>query len=477
MIIIPDYDNIKNVDLSSVPLITGFTIVLEDTNLFGKHMTFEDKEKNLIASFNWWDDVDVKIKNMSRIPLGDIDDPFNDLEQGWQILIFELNSEVYILQSHEPCGEEFPYYCKVKSKEYRKEWTRIIEECNSTSTSFDDLQKALDNPQQVKKLLLREFKQFPEEITDLPHLEELDICFSPIKEIPSSIRKMKALKKLDASHCELQSIAEEIKNCNNLEYINISCNEFTSFPEEISEIESLKTLVINDNLIKPFGIAETLGNIKNLEYCEMTSNESPSLPQSIGSCLKLNRLVVSGNHFTEIPLSIGQCSELENLSISDNYISGIPKTIASLYKLEVFNISNNVVKEIPVEIKELKNIKQLYLSGNRKLIDNIPQWLLDMNISHLVLPQRGDMTWDSIEEEELYYQAYWDDYQGDHYNAAIKKLTKAIDLNNENPMNFYLRGRCYLESCRHSEAVKDFNRAINLGYEKEEIEDLLEKDE
>lgn len=46
-----------------------------------------------------WNHADEIIKNMniSDIPMGTISNPFEDLEQGWQMIIFEKRGYVYIL--------------------------------------------------------------------------------------------------------------------------------------------------------------------------------------------------------------------------------------------------------------------------------------------------------------------------------------------------------------------------------------------
>ena len=48
-----------------------------------------------------WNHADEIIKNMniSDIPMGTISNPFEDLEQGWQMIIFEKRGYVYILQT------------------------------------------------------------------------------------------------------------------------------------------------------------------------------------------------------------------------------------------------------------------------------------------------------------------------------------------------------------------------------------------
>ncbi|MCR8643124.1 hypothetical protein NV379_10680 [Paenibacillus sp. N1-5-1-14] len=54
--------------------------------------------------FPWWDHADRDIKDFTieNIPLGSITDPYNDFEEGWQIIIYEKESFVYVLVGSSP---------------------------------------------------------------------------------------------------------------------------------------------------------------------------------------------------------------------------------------------------------------------------------------------------------------------------------------------------------------------------------------
>lgn len=478
MIIVNDYENLKNVDLSEIPFASGFKIKLKESEHFGVQLYFSDKNNNQLASFPWWDDVDTTIKEMTidSIPLGTLNNPYSDLEQSWQILIFKKESEVYILESNEPNGKEFYFYCKVPLDEYKQEWKRIIKKCKTISTCYNSIESALENPENVKKLMLRGLNKFPHEVSQFSNLEILDLFLNNLNEIPKTIGKLKKLKTLNIAHCEIDRISTEIAKCINLESINISSNNFNYFPIEVTKIAALKKLTMNDNRIKPIELPCEIGNLKKLEYLEFTENESTIVPETIGNCKNLDWLILRGNHYKKIPSSICNCTKLRDLTVSDNYISLIPNEIGQLSNLETLNFSSNTLNQIPKEIESLQKLRLLYLNGNRKLINKIPSWLTNQkSIKHLALPEAGDMSWDSIEEETLYDKAYWEDMNNDNYSEAIKKLNKAINLNNENHMNFYLRGLCHLELKKIKSANEDFEKAIILGYDRSEIDEILKK--
>jgi len=126
-----DYPHeIKDMCLKDFPVIDSFAVVTEYRGKdFGHHLYFINKETNRkLTSFPWWDFAEKSIENMTitDIPIGKISDPFMDLEQGWQIIIFEKRDFVFILQGNEPCCTEFrTWYCVAKEV-YITAWKEVL---------------------------------------------------------------------------------------------------------------------------------------------------------------------------------------------------------------------------------------------------------------------------------------------------------------------------------------------------------------
>lgn len=137
-----DYDytqNLKNLDFKSFPLIEDFETITKDCGKFlGVHLYFNSQELGLIASFPWWDNVNKKLKEMETqdIPVGTVDNPFNDLEQGWQILIFQKRDYVYVMQGEDPCCTEFPIWFKVRKEKYFEEWVKTLQKYKEGPLGF-----------------------------------------------------------------------------------------------------------------------------------------------------------------------------------------------------------------------------------------------------------------------------------------------------------------------------------------------------
>ena len=123
---------LNKLDLLAFPLVEDFIIKLEQTGTFGIHLYFYSDQLGRLASFPWWDNVekDLSSYTSSDIPVGDFDEPYSDLEQGWQIIIFEDENFVYIMEGQEPCCTEFPIWFRVTRDRYYNEWMRLIREFN-----------------------------------------------------------------------------------------------------------------------------------------------------------------------------------------------------------------------------------------------------------------------------------------------------------------------------------------------------------
>ena len=130
-----DYDyakQIKTLDLSAFPLINDFTVQLRNAGEFGEHIDFTSKTWGLLARFPWWDNVekDLPTWDATKIPLGTLNEPFDDCEQSWEIVIFETGGYVYVMEGDDPCCTEFPVWFRVEHERYVAEWLSVIRKFN-----------------------------------------------------------------------------------------------------------------------------------------------------------------------------------------------------------------------------------------------------------------------------------------------------------------------------------------------------------
>ncbi|MDQ0112429.1 hypothetical protein [Paenibacillus harenae] len=95
----------------------------------GKHLYYYSEKFGILSSFPWWDHVDKMILEdiESAIPMGTINNPFVDVEQGWSIVIIRKREFVYLMQSNDPAANNFNRWYKVLLENYLDQWNRLID--------------------------------------------------------------------------------------------------------------------------------------------------------------------------------------------------------------------------------------------------------------------------------------------------------------------------------------------------------------
>lgn len=105
------------------PLIDDFEVLPEKSRRFGYQLEFESKKKGRLGGLPYWDHVERDLcRDDFEIPCS----YFNDKDQGWEILIFEHDELVYILEGdldHPEYGYE--RWCKVEKQRYLEQWQQV----------------------------------------------------------------------------------------------------------------------------------------------------------------------------------------------------------------------------------------------------------------------------------------------------------------------------------------------------------------
>lgn len=128
--------------IDQFPIVQDFRLELRDCGGdLGWHIEFLSHDLGHLGGFPWWDHVDVALQRFSleNIPLGTLDEPYSDLDQGWQIVIFEANGFVHVLENEgvdgeDPSGCTFTTWFRVPRVQYVHEWTRVIAQFNPEVT-------------------------------------------------------------------------------------------------------------------------------------------------------------------------------------------------------------------------------------------------------------------------------------------------------------------------------------------------------
>ena len=128
-----DYSNaIQGIELGAFPVIDDFAIDLRETEDAGQHIHFVSPRHGELASFPYWDNVERDMRHFvsEDVPLGSIEEPVDDADEDWQIVIFEHRGFVYVLEGSEPHATAFDVWFRVPSDRYIEEWARVIDHFN-----------------------------------------------------------------------------------------------------------------------------------------------------------------------------------------------------------------------------------------------------------------------------------------------------------------------------------------------------------
>lgn len=112
--------------LQSFPTIDDFAVDVR------ARLEFRSARKGTLASFPAWEHADRDLRHFDAtdVPLGSIDDPFEDADERWRIVIFEHRGHVYVLEGKSPTTKDFPVYFRVPRDRYFEAWAAVIDRFN-----------------------------------------------------------------------------------------------------------------------------------------------------------------------------------------------------------------------------------------------------------------------------------------------------------------------------------------------------------
>jgi hypothetical protein len=117
-------------DLDSFPTAGDFAVALSTTA--DRHIEFVSEKRGRLASFPAWERADRDLRHFtaSDVPLGSLDVPFEDADEGWRIAIFEHRTFVYVLEADDATADDFPRYFRVPRDRYLAAWAALIDAWN-----------------------------------------------------------------------------------------------------------------------------------------------------------------------------------------------------------------------------------------------------------------------------------------------------------------------------------------------------------
>lgn len=209
------------------------------------------------------------------------------------------------------------------------------------------------NTLQVKEIILtgNNFTEFPDEVLNMPYLEELLIGHNPVSKLPDNLESLKNLKRLSINATQIKEFPSDLSVLENLETIGLDHNEFKKVPESILTLPNLKRLKLNNNDLTDLKFIDR--RLEGLESIYLYSNQIKQIDCEIENLVNLKELLIFDNEIDSIPDCIGSLTNLEKLEIWSNPIKYVTPNIQKLTKLKSMRMEkDNLTEEQMEEIRK-----------------------------------------------------------------------------------------------------------------------------
>ena len=259
-LILESLDELATINPSLFQRIDDFEVRLRDCGQFGLHVDFCTSAGHCLAGFPWWDHADADIRTMSLkdFPLGPHNRPFQDSEQGWQILIWECEADVFVMEGQDEDALVFTSWFRTPKDQYLQTWNTTVGDVNVRGGAFNSLTAALKSPLAVRALLLgnRKLTALPADIDRLPNLEFLGLYLNSLSALPRTISTLKQLKWLDLRFNQIRDLPKEFGALESLESVNIAENRLQEIPACVYTLPKLRVFFVPGNPIDRKSIAK-----------------------------------------------------------------------------------------------------------------------------------------------------------------------------------------------------------------------------
>lgn len=298
------------------------------------------------------------------------------------------------------------------------------------SHTLQELPAEIVNLTKLRSLLISSsrgystFSSLPPQITQLVHLESLNLCWNRMTELPPSIVNMTSLRRLNLSNNLLEQLPTELGQMTQLKRINLSENKLTTIPESLGKLVSLERFTVAHNSLAhiPAGVFQ---HMRNLYSIDIQYNKLSYLPTTIAQH-NLRELIANNNLLDAIPATIGtSLPHLKKLMLHENRITNLPTQLEGLVSLKHLALSGNLLERVPSAIGTLRNLRVLQLSHNR--LQELPATVMFMRKLRKVELQSNQfsslVSLKGIQGVDSLKSVHFDEYlQEDHSELCMCKF-------------------------------------------------------
>jgi hypothetical protein len=134
-------------DLDDALRITDFYLTLREEPEGGLHIEMLSRTRGHLAGFPAWDHADRDLRHFTPddIPLGTEEEPFEDADEAWRIVILARGNDVFLLEGDSPLGALTRRY-RIPRERYLAAWDELIREYHPAKSLEDVLGAGDDQP-------------------------------------------------------------------------------------------------------------------------------------------------------------------------------------------------------------------------------------------------------------------------------------------------------------------------------------------
>ncbi len=244
------------------PVVEGFAVRLVDQGYYGMLPRFFDGTGRDLGGFAWgnWMDVQMRFWTADDIPVGTVEKPFYDDEEGWWLKIRSDDGFVFVLEGEhdrDPVQIRF----RVPRDEYFDAWLNAIGEARKTCSTYMSLDEAEKASGPVTRLVLGDHSADSTlddvgRVLRFPELVQLRLCRFGLAALPANIGQLSRLRYLDLRYNQLTNLPESVGQLRHLVHLNVMGNRLSGLPESLFDLPRLRSLnlIANEFFAAPAGL-------------------------------------------------------------------------------------------------------------------------------------------------------------------------------------------------------------------------------